>query len=68
MLFGIVAICLYSINQLIINLKLKKMFSTENLKKMGTTLVIVMVALAVHQKFVAPMIASKKSIVPPTKA
>lgn len=44
------------------------MFSTENLKKMGTTLVIVMVALAVHQKFVAPMIASKKSIVPPTKA
>jgi hypothetical protein len=35
------------------------MFSTDNLKKMGTTLVIVMVALAVHQKFVAPMLVKK---------
>ncbi len=43
------------------------MFTTENLKKMGTTLVIVMVALAVHQKFVAPML-TKKSAVAPTKA
>jgi hypothetical protein len=33
------------------------MFSTENVKKMATTLVIVMVALAVHQKFVAPRLA-----------
>lgn len=44
------------------------MFTTENLKKMGVTLVVVMAALALHQKFVAPMIASKKSTVPPTKA
>lgn len=33
------------------------MFSTENVKKMATTLVIVMVALAVHQKYVAPRLA-----------
>jgi hypothetical protein len=33
------------------------MFTAENTKKMVTTLVIVMVALAVHQKFVAPMLA-----------
>jgi hypothetical protein len=38
------------------------MFSTDNVKKMMTTLVIVMVALAVHQKFVAPRIASKATI------
>ena len=31
----------------------------ENLKKAGVTLVIVMVALAVHQKFVAPRLVSK---------
>jgi hypothetical protein len=35
------------------------MFSTDNVKKMATTLVIVMVALAVHQKFVAPMLVKK---------
>jgi len=39
------------------------MFTTDNVKKMATTLVIVMVALAVHQKFVAPRLAGK-----PTKA
>jgi hypothetical protein len=33
------------------------MFSTENVKKMATTLVIVMVALAVHQKYVAPRLS-----------
>jgi len=43
------------------------MFTIENLKKMGTTLVIVMVALAVHQKFVAPKL-TKKSAIAPTKA
>ena len=37
------------------------MFSTENVKRMATTLVIVMVALAVHQKFVAPMLVKKAS-------
>jgi hypothetical protein len=42
------------------------MFSADNVKKMATTLVIVMVALAVHQKFVAPMLA-KKAIPPATK-
>lgn len=36
------------------------MFSAESLKRAGMTLVIVMVALAVHQKFVAPMIAKQK--------
>jgi hypothetical protein len=35
----------------------------DTLKKAGITLVIVMVALAVHQKFVAPRLAGK-----PTKA
>ena len=35
------------------------MFSTDNVKKMATTLVIVMVALAVHQKFVAPILVKK---------
>jgi hypothetical protein len=35
------------------------MFSTDNVKKMVSTLVIVMVALAVHQKFVAPMLVKK---------
>jgi len=43
------------------------MFSAENLKKMGVTLVIVMVALAAHQKFVAPLIAGKAKA-PATKA
>ena len=41
------------------------MFSSESLKKAGMTLVIVMVALAVHQKFVAPMLAKKSA--PATK-
>ena len=35
------------------------MLSTENLKKAGMTLVIVMIALAVHQKFVSPMLVKK---------
>ena len=35
------------------------MFSTDNVKKMAKTIVIVMVALAVHQKFVAPMLVKK---------
>lgn len=35
------------------------LFKKENVVKMATTLVIVMVALAVHQKFVAPRIAKK---------
>ncbi len=48
------------------NSKKYTMFSADNLKKMTTTLVIVMVALAVHQKFVAPMLA-KKSTPPATK-
>jgi hypothetical protein len=33
--------------------------SIETLKKAGITLVIVMVALAVHQKFVSPMLVKK---------
>lgn len=41
------------------------MFSADNVKRMVTTLAIVMVALAVHQKFVAPMIAKKAA--PATK-
>jgi hypothetical protein len=41
------------------------MFSSESLKKAGMTLVIVMVALAVHQKFVAPMLVKKATT--PTK-
>lgn len=40
------------------------MFSADSLKKMATTLVIVMVGLAVHQKFVAPMLAKKAPAVP----
>ncbi len=40
------------------------MFSAENLKKAGVTLVIVMIALAVHQKYVAPRLSGK----PATKA
>ncbi len=39
------------------------MFSADNLKKMATTLAIVMVGLAVHQKFVAPLL-TKKSATP----
>lgn len=35
------------------------MFTSENLKKIGTTLAIVMVGLAVHQIVVAPYIAKK---------
>jgi len=35
------------------------MFTAENVKRMATTLVIVMVALAVHQKFVSPMLVKK---------
>lgn len=41
------------------------MFQGENLKRAGTTLLIVMIGLAVHQAFVAPMIA--KSMAKPTK-
>ncbi len=41
------------------------MFSTENLKRGVFTLAIVMVALAVHQKFVAPMLVKKPTT--PTK-
>lgn len=33
--------------------------STETLKKAGITLVVVMIALAVHQKFVSPMLVKK---------
>jgi hypothetical protein len=39
------------------------MFSSESLKKAGMTLAIVLVALAVHQKFVAPML-TKKAVAP----
>jgi hypothetical protein len=35
------------------------MFTGDNVKRMVTTLAIVMVALAVHQRFVAPMLAKK---------
>jgi len=35
------------------------MFSTENLKKVGVTFVVVLAALAVHQKFIDPMLAKK---------
>jgi hypothetical protein len=35
------------------------MISKSDLKMMGLTLVTVMVALAVHQKFVAPRIVKK---------
>lgn len=37
------------------------MFTAENGKKALTTLIVVMVALAIHQKFVAPKLASKKA-------
>lgn len=43
------------------------MFTGENVKKMVTTLAIVMIGLAIHQKFVAPMIAGKKPVTPPAK-
>jgi hypothetical protein len=39
------------------------MFSSESLKKAGMTLAIVMIALAVHQKYVAPLLV-KKPIAP----
>ncbi len=38
------------------------MFSSENLKKAGTTLVVVLVALAIHQKFISPMLVKKPAI------
>lgn len=41
----------------------RNMFSKENLVQAGTTLVVVMIALAVHQKIVAPML-SKKPVAP----
>lgn len=41
------------------------MFSGDNLKRMVATLAIVMVGLAVHQKFVAPLLAKKAGT--PTK-
>jgi hypothetical protein len=37
------------------------MFTKENTKKFGITLLAVMVGLAVHQSFVAPRIAKMKS-------
>jgi hypothetical protein len=40
------------------------MFSSESLKKAGMTLAIVMVALAVHQKFVAPLLVKKAPVTP----
>lgn len=49
-------ICLCEI-KLLINVKLTKM--SENVKKALVTLGIVMVALAVHQKFIAPMLVKK---------
>ena len=44
------------------------MFTKENGKTFIVVLAAVMVGLAVHQKFVAPMIAGKKPVTPPTKA
>jgi len=38
------------------------MFSSDNLKKMATTLAIVLVALTVHQKFIAPRLAGSKPL------
>ena len=38
------------------------MFTAENLKKAGTTLVVVMIALAIHQKFVAPRLSPKVAV------
>lgn len=38
----------------------KAMFSIENLKKAGVTLVVVLAALAIHQKFIAPRISAQK--------
>lgn len=35
------------------------MFSKENLKHAGTTVVVVLIALAIHQKFIAPMLVKK---------
>lgn len=40
------------------------MFSSESLKKAGMTLAIVMVALVIHQKFVAPMLVKKPTTAP----
>lgn len=36
----------------------------EEVKKIGITLVTVLVALAIHQKFIAPMLAPKKAAAP----
>jgi hypothetical protein len=35
------------------------MFSADNVKKMAVTFVVVIAALAVHQKFVSPMLVKK---------
>jgi hypothetical protein len=53
-------ILVISISILLVS-NLNKMFSGENLKKTVGTLVIVMVALAVHQRFIAPILAPKKT-------
>lgn len=35
------------------------MFSKENLTKIGVTFVVVLAALAIHQKFIAPKLSPK---------
>lgn len=40
------------------------MFSKESLKAAAGTFVVVLLALSVHQKFIAPVIAGKKPAVP----
>lgn len=48
-----------SYNILLLHIKRKHMFTKENGKKAIGVLLIVMVGLALHQKFVAPMLAPK---------
>lgn len=38
------------------------MFSTENLKKGVTTVALVLIALAIHQKFISPMLVKKPTV------
>ena len=40
------------------------MFSKESLKAAAGTLVVVLIAMSVHQKFIAPMLAGKKPAIP----
>lgn len=35
------------------------MFSKENLKLAGTVLVVTLAAMAIHQKFISPMLVKK---------